>query len=91
MASRDFAHDEYTEKAPITPPETQHLETARTNTSSSLEESQNIETVRTISRVPGNSNYYEKNGLRTEGDGMDHTHYNPVSRPNFSWYSTFYS
>ena len=38
-----------------------------------------IENIRTISRVPGNPNYYEKDGLRTEGDGMDHTHYNPVS------------
>lgn len=37
-----------------------------------------VEIVRTISRVPGNSNYYEKNGLRTEGDGIDHTVYNPV-------------
>jgi hypothetical protein len=41
-------------------------------------ETENIDTIRTISRVPANPNYYEKNGLRTEGDGMDHTHYNPV-------------
>ncbi|KAF2208594.1 hypothetical protein CERZMDRAFT_114565 [Cercospora zeae-maydis SCOH1-5] len=27
---------------------------------------------RTISRVPGNPNYFEKDGLRTEGDGVDH-------------------
>lgn len=77
MASRHFAaHDESTEKVPGTPPE--HLEVARTNTSSP-EESKNIELIRTISRVPGNLKYYEKNGLRTEGDGMDHTHYNPRS------------
>ena len=38
-----------------------------------------IEDIRTISRVPGNSNYYEKGGLRTEGDGVDHSHYEPVS------------
>lgn len=37
-----------------------------------------LEVIRTISRVPDNPNYYEKNGLRTEGDGMDHAHYNPV-------------
>ena len=38
-----------------------------------------IEDIRTISRVPGNSNYYEKGGLRTEGDGVDHSKYNTVS------------
>ncbi|CZR65192.1 related to trichothecene efflux pump [Phialocephala subalpina] len=76
MASRDFAHDGSLEKGTITPPE--HLEAARTNTSSP-EESRSIAPIRTISRVPGNSNYYEKNGLRTEGDGVDHTHYNPRS------------
>jgi hypothetical protein len=42
-------------------------------------ENREIENIRTISRVPGNPNYYEKDGLRTEGDGMDHTHYNTVS------------
>lgn len=36
---------------------------------------QQLEVVRTISRVE-NPNYYEKNGLRTEGDGMDHEHQN---------------
>jgi hypothetical protein len=43
----------------------------RTNTN-------NLEVIRTISRVPGNPNYYEKNGLRTEGDGADHNHENKV-------------
>lgn len=42
-------------------------------------EAEHIEVVRQISRVPGNSNYYEKGGLRTEGDGFDHTKYNAVS------------
>jgi len=37
-----------------------------------------LEVIRTISRVPGNPNYYEKNGLRTEGDGYDHTAENKV-------------
>ena len=36
---------------------------------------EHLEVVRTISRVE-NPNYYEKNGLRTEGDGMDHEHQN---------------
>ncbi|RMD41243.1 hypothetical protein DV735_g3910, partial [Chaetothyriales sp. CBS 134920] len=41
-----------------------------------------IELIRTISRVPGNPNYFEKDGLRTEGDGQDHEHFNPYS-PSF--------
>ena len=44
------------------------------------EAGEHLEVIRTISRVPDNPNYYEKNGLRTEGDGMDHEHYNPVRR-----------
>jgi hypothetical protein len=35
---------------------------------------QHIEAVRTISRVPDNPNYYEKDGLRTYGDDEDHEH-----------------
>jgi hypothetical protein len=45
-------------------------------------EAQHLEVVRTISRVPGNPNYYEKDGLRTYGDGVDHSHYNTVSPSN---------
>lgn len=48
---------------------------------STIRDVSQIEPVRTISRVPGNSNYYEKNGLRTEGDGVDHSLYHPVSIP----------
>jgi hypothetical protein len=33
-----------------------------------------VEVVRTVSRVPGNPNYYEKDGLRTYGDDEDHDH-----------------
>lgn len=33
-----------------------------------------IERVATHDRVPGHSNYYEKNGLRTCGDDEDHDH-----------------
>jgi hypothetical protein len=40
--------------------------------------SQQIETIRTISKVPGNPNYHEKNGLRTYGDDEDHDHEPPV-------------
>jgi len=36
-----------------------------------------LETVHTNERVPGHSNYYEKNGLRTYGD-EDHEHEPPV-------------
>lgn len=37
-----------------------------------------IENIRTISRVPGNDHYYEKDGLRTYGDDEDHDHEPPV-------------
>lgn len=33
-----------------------------------------VERVATHDRVPGHSNYYEKNGLRTYGDDEDHDH-----------------
>ena len=36
--------------------------------------------IRTISRVPGNNSYYEKDGLRTYGDGENHDVEEPVSR-----------
>lgn len=38
-----------------------------------------LEVIRTVSRVPGNSHYYEKDGLRTYGDDEDHDHEPPVS------------
>jgi len=31
-----------------------------------------IEHVHANERVPGHENYYEKDGLRTQGDGVDH-------------------
>ena len=31
-----------------------------------------VEQIHTNERVPGHTNYYEKDGLRTEGDGLDH-------------------
>ena len=34
--------------------------------------------VREESKVPGNPNYYEKDGLRTQGDGQDHDQAPPV-------------
>lgn len=43
-------------------------------------EGQPIEPIRTISRIPGNPNYYEKNGLRTYGDGQDHE-----TEPPLTW------
>lgn len=33
-----------------------------------------IEAVHTNERIPGHPAYYEKNGLRTYGDGEDHDH-----------------
>jgi hypothetical protein len=33
---------------------------------------EHVEQVHTNELVPGNPNYYEKNGVRTEGDGLDH-------------------
>ena len=35
-------------------------------------QTQHLEVVPTNDRVPGHDNYYEKDGLRTEGDGVDH-------------------
>jgi hypothetical protein len=56
------------------------------NSSSSLDkqavatDGQHLEVVRTVSRVPGNDHYYEKDGLRTYGDNdVDHDHEPPVS------------
>lgn len=72
-------HDEMASAKPEASTETEHVEVAEPP----------IEPIRTISRVPGNPNYHEKNGLRTEGDGVDHTHYNSVSfcRLNLSLYT----
>lgn len=52
--------------------------------------SQHIETIRTISRVPGNNHYYEKDGLRTYGDGEDHDHEPPVNRSRYSYMKMYY-
>jgi hypothetical protein len=37
-------------------------------------ESHHVEQIHTNERIPGHSNYYEKNGLRTYGDDADHDH-----------------
>ena len=42
-------------------------------------DSRHLETIRTISKVPGNPHYFEKDGLRTYGDDEDHDHEPPVS------------
>lgn len=49
---------------------------------------QHIEVMRTISKVPANPNYHEKNGLRTEGDGVDHTKFNYVSTAGYQFPTT---
>lgn len=41
---------------------------------------EHVEQVHTNERVPGHPNYYEKDGLRTEGDGVDH-----VKEPKMSF------
>lgn len=40
---------------------------------------EHIEHITTHDRVPGHENYYEKDGLRTYGDGEDHDHEPPMS------------
>jgi hypothetical protein len=37
-----------------------------------------LDPIKTRERVPGNDNYYEKDGLRTYGDDEDHDHEPPV-------------
>jgi hypothetical protein len=41
-----------------------------------------VERIATHDRVPGHENYYEKDGLRTYGDGEDHEHEPPVCFQN---------
>jgi hypothetical protein len=38
-----------------------------------------LENIKTRERIPGHTNYYEKDGLRTYGDDEDHEHEPPVS------------
>ena len=42
-----------------------------------------VEQLVTHDQVPGHPDYYEKNGLRTYGDGEDHDHEPPVGLPRF--------
>ncbi|KAA6414292.1 MAG: MFS multidrug transporter [Lasallia pustulata] len=39
----------------------------------------NVTAIHTNERVPGNTHYYEKNGLRTYGDDEDHDHEPPMT------------
>lgn len=41
-------------------------------------EAQQVEQIHTNERVPGHPEYYEKDGIRTYGDGADHDHEPPV-------------
>ncbi|EME89075.1 uncharacterized protein MYCFIDRAFT_185508 [Pseudocercospora fijiensis CIRAD86] len=41
--------------------------------------SDRVEQLHTNERVPGHENYYQKNGLRTYGDGADHDHESPMT------------
>ncbi|PVH88870.1 MFS multidrug transporter-like protein [Cadophora sp. DSE1049] len=49
------------------------------STDKEIDSNHHIEAVRTVSRVPGNDHYYEKDGLRTYGDGEDHDHEPPMT------------
>ncbi|KAH6710988.1 MFS multidrug transporter-like protein [Leptodontidium sp. 2 PMI_412] len=49
------------------------------STDKEIGNNQDMEAIRTISRVPGNDHYYEKDGLRTYGDGEDHDHEPPMT------------
>lgn len=44
---------------------------------------QRLEEIHTNERVPGHTNYYEKDGLRTYGDGEDHDHEPPMTFKRF--------
>lgn len=44
---------------------------------------QHVEQIHTNERVPGHSNYYEKDGLRTYGDDEDHDHEPPMTFKRF--------
>ena len=60
------------------------MATNSNESSSPVEEkavSSQLEAVHTNERVPGHSAYYEKDGLRTYGDGEDHDHEPPVQLP----------
>jgi hypothetical protein len=50
-------------------------------------ENEHLENIRTVSRVPGNDHYYEKDGLRTYGDDEDHDHEPPVCPVPFKFSS----
>jgi hypothetical protein len=43
---------------------------------------QHIEHIATHDKVPGHENYFEKDGLRTYGDGEDHDHEPPECLQN---------
>ena len=43
-----------------------------------VDNSEHVERIKTRDHVPGHENYYEKDGLRTYGDGEDHDHEPPV-------------
>lgn len=42
-----------------------------------------IEHIVTHDQVPGHDDYYEKDGLRTYGDGEDHEHEPPVRHSQY--------
>lgn len=69
MATKEPMATEYSEESVVAPSEKAGVVT-----------NEHLNVIRTISRVPGNDNYYEKDGLRTYGDGEDHDHEPSVSQ-----------
>ncbi|KAL1636077.1 hypothetical protein SLS56_001429 [Neofusicoccum ribis] len=79
--TQDFGHqngEPHSSNDDLEKANTQTLEHTQTGTTNN-----GVEPIRTISKVPGNPNYYEKNGLRTYGDGEDHDHEPPMTAKRF--------
>jgi hypothetical protein len=53
-------------------PITKSIPDVSTNSPTAKPTLDHVEQIHTNERVPGHSNYYEKDGLRTYGDGEDH-------------------
>jgi hypothetical protein len=54
------------------------MNTEQISDSSREDKTLQAQRINTTERIPGNEHYYEKDGLRTYGDGEDHDHEPPV-------------
>ncbi|KAI9727696.1 MAG: hypothetical protein M1828_005924 [Chrysothrix sp. TS-e1954] len=75
-------YDEKSE-APLSHPPSAHMPAGQQGMQGPNVAADDLENVRTISRVPGNNSYYEKDGLRTYGDGEDHDVEEPLTFRKF--------